>query len=389
MSGWRGVGAVAGWQVSASTCFYAVFAATAALRGSFGLSRAAVGFAVTAVVLGYTVGLLPSGAVVDAYGDRPVLVGGLVGTAAGTLGVTVAPGYPVLLAALLVVGTCYATSVPATNRAVVRVAPPDRHGLAVNAKQVGVSAGSGLGALLVTGAAAVSLGWRAGFVVAGGTALVVAAVYAVRAGSDGGGGRTGTVVPDLGGLAGLPGYRPLVVAGFFLGAAIFTTTGYVVLHMTEAVGAAAGVAGATLAGVQVAGSAGRLGGGALADRLPLDDAPAAAAVLLGQTVVAVLATGAVAVVRSPAVTAAAFVVLGLALVGFPGLYFACLTALVPEDRLGAATAAGQVVMNVGGLAAPPLFGYLVDATAYRVAWGALAAVTAVAAGLVLRLVRTL
>ncbi|MFB6304406.1 MAG: MFS transporter, partial [Haloferacaceae archaeon] len=173
------------------------------------------------------------------------------------------------------------------------------------------------------------------------------------------------------------------------GAAIFTTTGYVVLHMTEAVGAAAGLAGATLAAVQVAGSAGRLGGGALADRLPLDDAAAAAAVLLAQTVLAVLAAAAVGVVRSPAAAAVAFVVLGVALVGFPGLYFACLTALVPDDRLGAGTAAGQVVMNVGGLAAPPLFGYLVDATSYRVAWVALAAVTAVAAGLVVRLVRAL
>lgn len=378
---------MAGWQVSASTCFYAVFAATAALRESFGLSRAAVGFAVTAVVLGYTAGLLPAGALVDAYGDRSVMVGGLVVVAGGTLAVAVAPGFPALLLALLVVGTFYATSVPATNRAVVRAAPPNRHGLAVNAKQVGVSAGSGLGALLVTGAAVVSLGWRAGFVVAGGAALVVAGVYALRVRSGGGGGSA--AIPDLRGLADVSGYVTLVVAGFFLGAAIYTTTGYVVLHMTEAVGAAAGLAGGTLAAVQVAGSAGRLGGGALADRLPVADAPAAAVVLLGQTALAALAAGAVAVVRSPPLAVVAFVALGLALVGFPGLYFACLTALVPEERLGAATAAGQVVMNVGGLAAPPLFGYLVDATAYRVAWGALAAVTAVAAVLIVRLVRAL
>ncbi|MFB6304382.1 MAG: MFS transporter, partial [Haloferacaceae archaeon] len=232
MSGWRGVGAVAGWQVSASTCFYAVFAATAALRESFGLSRAVVGFAVTAVVLGYTVGLLPAGALVDAYGDRAGMVWGLAGLAVGTLAVTVAPGFPTLLGALLLVGACYAVSVPATNRAVVRVAPPDRHGLAVNAKQVGVSAGSGLGALLVTGATVVTLGWRAGFVAAGGAALAVAAAYALRVESGASGGET--ALPDLGGLAGIPGYVPLVVAGFFLGAAIFTTTGYVVLHMTEA-----------------------------------------------------------------------------------------------------------------------------------------------------------
>ncbi|MFB6256277.1 MAG: MFS transporter [Haloplanus sp.] len=383
MSGWRGVGAVTGWQVSASTCFYAVFAATAALRSTFGLSRAVVGFTVTAVVLGYTVGLLPAGALVDAHGDRSVMCYGLALLSVGTLAVAVAPGFPFLLGGLLVVGLCYATSVPATNRAVVRAAPTNRHGLAVNAKQVGVSAGSGLGALLVTGAAVVSLGWRAGFAVG----LLVAAAYAVRVREGDTG--DGPTRPDLGGLADLPGYRTLVVAGLFLGAAIFTTTGYVVLHMTEAVGATAGLAGVTLAAVQVAGSAGRLGGGALADRLPFGDARAAALVLLCQAGLAVLAAGAVAVVRSPWVAAACLVGLGVALVGFPGLYFACMTALVPEERVGAATATGQVVMNVGGLAAPPLFGSVVDAVSYRAAWGTLAAVTAVAAALVVRLVREL
>ncbi len=379
---WRGVGAVAGWQVAASTCFYAVFAATAALREAFSLSRAVVGLAVTATVLGYTLALFPAGALVDARGDRPVMVAGLAGLGLGAVAVAVAPGVAVLFLALLAVGAAYSVGMPATNRAVVRVAPAGAHGLAVNVKQVGVTAGSGLGAVLVTAATTLALGWRAGFLAAGALALAGAGLHALRADRSGAGGSGSLALPDIAALRAVPGYPALVAAGFFLGAAIFATTGHVVLHMTEAVAAAPGLAGLTLAGVQVAGSAGRLGGGWIADRLPGSDARSAAVVLLGLTGLSVAGAVAVAVAPGPTTAAAAFLVLGVGIVGFPGLYYACLTAMVPEERLGGATAVGQFVLNVGGLLAPPAAGYVADATSYRLAWLGLAA-AAVVAGLLI------
>jgi dipeptide/tripeptide permease len=50
-----------------------------------------------------------------------------------------------------------------------------------------------------------------------------------------------------------------------------------------------------------------------------------------------------------------------------------MTALVPADRVGEATAGGQLTINVGGLVAPPAFGYLVDTAGYAAGWYALAA----------------
>ncbi|ESS05912.1 MAG: sugar phosphate permease, partial [uncultured archaeon A07HB70] len=114
---WRGVGAVAGWQVAASTCFYAVFAATAALRDAFTLSRAVVGLAVTATVFGYTVALLPAGAAVDARGDRPVMIWGLAALGACVVAVAAAPAVALLFLALVGVGAAYSVGQPATNRA--------------------------------------------------------------------------------------------------------------------------------------------------------------------------------------------------------------------------------------------------------------------------------
>jgi MFS family permease len=382
---WRGVGVVSGWQVTASLCFYAIFAATAFVRESFGVSRTLVGVSLTATIAGYTVFLFVTGPVVDGYGERHVMIVGLVALAVAMVGVAVAPSYPALLVALLLVGAAYATAMPSTNRAVLVVAPAGRRNLAMNVKQVGVTAGSGLGAVLVTAAAGTRYGWRVGFGVAAVLALGVAVVFAFS--YDGRGGTGVLTPPDVRGLAGLDGYAPLVAAGFFLGGAVFTTTGYVVLHLTESVGTAAAFAGLVLAAVQVTGSVGRLVGGSVADRLASSDARAAAQVLVGQAALAVVAFGGVVAAGTPRTAAVAFAVLGLFILGFPGVYYACLTALVPDEQVGAATAGGQTALNLGGLAAPPLFGLLADTVSYDAGWTLLAGCAAVAGLLLLGLAR--
>ncbi|WP_348609835.1 MFS transporter [Halobaculum rarum] len=384
MREWRGVGLVGGWQVSASVCFYAVFATTAFLRADFGLTRFRTGLAVTAVIAGYTLSLFAAGAVVDAYGERLPMVGGLLAMGVGCVAVAVAPSYPLVLASLVLLGVAYATAMPATNRAVLVVAPEGRRNLAMNVKQVGVTVGSGLSAGLITVAGAGG-DWETGFLVAAAVAVVVALAFARdyedRAGS-------GTLsMPDVRGLLSGRGYRGLLVAGFFLGAAVFTTTGYVVLHMTDAVLASATVAGGTLAAVQVTGSLGRLGGGAVADRLATPAVAANARVLFVQAVVSVVGFVAVTLVGGPLVAAAAFALLGFFVLGFPGMYYGCLTALVDDDEVGAATAGGQTAINLGGLVAPPAFGYLADTGGYALGWYTLAGCAALAAVALVPLVR--
>jgi MFS family permease len=377
--GWDGVGLVGGWQVTASVCFYAIFAATAFVRDAFGVSRTLVGLVVTTVLFGYTLGLVPMGSLVDGYGERPPMLLGLLVGSAGVLGVAVAPTYPLLLGALFVVGVAYATAMPATNRAILTVAPRGRRNLAMNVKQVGVTAGSGLSALLVTGAATTQYGWRAGFAVAAVAAAAVALLFwRFYPPTDGSGSPS---IPDVRSLFVDRRYVALVAAGFFFGVAVYTTTGYVVPHLTESVGAAAGFAGLVLASVQVTGSLGRVGGGAVADRLPGSDARANALVLLVQGVGAAACYVAVTVAGTPLVAAAVFAGLGVFILGFPGIYYGCMTALVSEERIGEATAAGQLVMNLGGLASPPVFGYLADTFAYGAGWLALAVATLAAAAL--------
>ncbi|MFC5970162.1 MFS transporter [Halomarina salina] len=378
-SGWRSVATVAGWQTAASLCYYTIFAATGVIRDAFSLSESLVGVFLTAALLGYTVGLFPSGAAVDGFGEKRTMVLGLVALAVASICVSLAPSYGLLLGAGAVLGAAYSTAMPASNRAIVASSPPGRQGLAMGLKQVGVTVGSGAASLVVTGVAAVAA-WQVGFWVvaalAGGYALGFVALY------DGSAGTGEFSLPDVSGLRANRAYVLLVAAGLFLGASVFSMLGYTVLYVQDAVGASAAVGGVVLAVTQVTGSVGRIGAGPLADRL--GGAKGAATVALGQMAVAtallaVLATGD----RSLPVVVAVFVCLGLSMHGATGVFYACLSALVADDDIGGATAGGQTAINTGGLVAPPLFGLLVETSGYGLAWGLLGGTTLAATGLLL------
>lgn len=367
---WRTVGVVAGWQTAASLCYYTIFAATGFLRAEFGLTESLVGVFLTAALLGYTVSLFPSGAAVDGYGERRVMAVGLVALAAATVGVSLAPTYGLLLVAGVLLGVAYSTAMPGTNRGIVAGAPPGRANLAMGLKQVGVTAGSGAASVLVTGVAAVAA-WQAGFWAVAVLAFVYAVGFAaVYRGKPG----TGELTwPRVGGLRSNRAYVALVAAGFFVGAGIYSMLGYTVLYVEDVVGASAAVGGAVLAATQVTGSLGRVGAGTLADRL--GGARGAATVALAQSAVAaglfallVVADG------SLLATVAVFVGLGVSIHGSTGVFYSCLSDVVDDDDIGAATAGGQTALNAGGLLAPPAFGLVVEGPGYETAWAAVALV---------------
>ena len=118
------------WQLAASICYYAVFAATPFLRDEFGLTGTKVGLVVTVLTLGYAVFLLPLGAVTDRYGEHRTLSMGLVGLAGGALLVPVADTYGLLLCSVFVLGALYGTAIPGTNKAIFGNVPSGRQNLA-------------------------------------------------------------------------------------------------------------------------------------------------------------------------------------------------------------------------------------------------------------------
>lgn len=371
---WRSVAAVAGWQLTASLCYYSIFASTGLVRNAFGLSEILVGFFVTAALLGYTVGLFPSGAAVDGFGEKPVLSAGLSALAVAVVAVSFAPSYSALLLSGTTLGIAYSTAMPGSNRGILASAPAGRENLAMGFKQVGVTAGSAVASLLITGIAAIAA-WQLGFWViatlAGGYTLGFTAVY------DGSTGRGTFSLPDFSELRSDRIYLGLVVAGFFVGTSVFAMLSYIVLYVQDVLGASAATGGLVLALTQVAGSAARLGAGGLADRL--GGAHGAATVAFGQVSLAVafFAVLAVGTGSLPAILVV-FAGLGVTIYGSPGVFYSCLSAVVKETDIGAATAGGQTAINIGGLLAPPVFGALVEYSGYRAGWALLCVTTVLA-----------
>lgn len=371
--------AVTGWQTAASLCYYSLFAATAYFRDTFGISRTLIGVLATVAMLGYTLNLFPSGAAVDGFGERRVMLGGLLGLAAMAGLVAAAPSFAVLLGAAFLLGAFYATAMPASNRGIVTSAPAGRAGFAMGLKQVGVTAGSGAAALIVAGVATCAT-WRWGFaviaMVAGAYALLFRATYLGSVGY----GRW--ALPNFSRLRGNRPYLLLLVAGLFIGAAVFTTVGYTLLYANEAARIPVVLAGIVLAGVQATGSLGRLGAGALADRL--GGGRAAASVTACLVGAATVLFGLLAVATPPpALVVPLLLGIGLTILGCTGVYYSCLTAMVGAGEVGAATAGGQTAINLGGMLVPPAFGYLADTTGYSAGWSLLAGCGLTAAVLVL------
>ena len=64
-----------------------------------------------------------------------------------------------------------------------------------------------------------------------------------------------------------------------------------------------------------------------------------------------------------------------------------MATLVAADKMGGASAGGQLALVVGLIVAPPVFGYLADTVGYRGSWWLLASGTVVASGLLVYSVR--
>jgi len=262
---WRTVLLVTLWQVSASICYYTVFAATPFFRDEFGLSRFEVGIVVTTLTLGYAIFLLPVGALTDRFGERRTLSLGLIGLSAGMLLVAGAPTYALLLAAVFLLGSVYSTAMPGTNKAVYdSVAPPGDRTWRWVSNRSGSPAGAESARCSSPGLRGTF--WEIGFLIAAVLGVVVAGVFSVL--YRGAGGSDTTDSPELRELANNRPYLLLAVSGLFLGAALFTTTGYTVLYVEESIGASVAFSGVVLAIVQLFGSGGRLLGGWLSDHLP-------------------------------------------------------------------------------------------------------------------------
>lgn len=150
-----GVGVVANASFSAAAAGIPTTAVW--LRSGYHLSTADLGLALGSMGLGVALSELPWGLLTDRWGDRPVLLTGLLGTAAmlAAMAWLVAPstaGVPALgwlVLALCVVGMLGGSVNGSSGRAVMAWFRDGERGLAMSIRQTAVPLGGGLGALIL------------------------------------------------------------------------------------------------------------------------------------------------------------------------------------------------------------------------------------------------
>jgi len=349
-----------------------------ALRDAYGLSLAQVGLAFTAVALGTVLTLVPWGMLTDRVGERPVLSGGLAGTALALAGAALAPGYLTLLGGLFLAGALGASATGASGRAVMGWFARRERGLALGARQMALPLGGVMGSIalpLLAGAG----GLRAALLALAGLTLTAAAASALWM-RDAPAPRSG--VPASSSPA--PGrdrrlWR-LGAAGALLIVAQSAMLGFLVLFLHGERGLGTAGASAVLAGVLLGGALGRLTAGRRSDREERRIAPirrralVTAALLLATA----LATAAPLWLLVPLVLAT-----GIATMTWNGLAFTAAAEFAGRSRAATAMSMQNTMVSAGGALAPACFGALVGATAWPVGF-AIAALAPLSAWLVLR-----
>jgi sugar phosphate permease len=357
---------VLGLGIAAQAAFAALLtgfpAIGPAIREEFELSLSGFGALIGAITAGATVTLVPWGLLTDRIGERISISLGLTGAAAA-LGVSAAGGGALLAAMLLVAGALGAVANVASGRVVMGWFGFAERGMAFGLRQAAVPLGGAVAAFTLPALVAAT-DPRAGLLGLGLGCLVAAAACAVWLREP----TRSAVVRGPGPLRDRRVYR-LAGASGLLVASQAAVVGFVVLFLHEERGMAEVAAGAVLAAIQVVGVGLRIAAGRWSDRVRLRVVPLrrAAATIAVTWLVTPALLEVPLVVTVPIVVAA-----GAITFGWNGLSFNAAAELAEEGRSGTAIAIQQTALFASASITPPLFGWLVSATSWRVGFWALA-----------------
>jgi sugar phosphate permease len=335
-----------------------------ALRREQHLSLSQTGLLISGSLVGSVVSLIPWGIATDRFGERWVLATGIGGCGVALLAASQTHGFWSLLGLLCVAGGVGASVQSASGRAVMQWFPPRRRGLALGIRQTAIPLSGFVVSLAIPpivhaggvswGFASMGLACLAGAVVGG----LVLREGPERDERDGGpspfrDGRLWTL--SLGSALVL---APQLCVG-----------GFTVIYLHERHGLSTGKAAAVLAVTQALAVGGRIAAGRWSDAVssrigPLRRIALAAACFVALTAVL---TSAPLGLLVPVLVAA-----GVFSMSWNSLSFAAAVEIAGGSRSGLAIGVQQTFLNLPGAAYPALFGALVAATSWRVAFLAVA-----------------
>jgi len=346
-------------QAAASAAAIAPAVAAPALLARNGAGPIAVGFYVAAV---YGAAMFSSqfGAVLGKrWGPiRTSQVALLLG-AVGVMLVGV-PHLGVALIGALLIGAGYGPITPASSEILARTTPPERYAIVFSIKQTGVPVGGVVAGLLVPVVTDLSGPIWAMAAIAALCVLGAALGQTLRPALD----RlrdTAAPLPSLARIMGpvrfVVGHRSLftlAMCSLVFSAVQVCVTSYTVTFLTHDLRWTLVAAGAGLAVAQVAGVAGRVLWGWLADRHA--DARRVLIALGAAMTLCGLLMALLDAATTPVLVTVLLGVYGATAVGWNGVYLATIARVVPIERAAAATSGSLFFTYFGVVVGPPLFG---------------------------------
>jgi len=346
------------------------------LREVYGVGFTELGLAMTAFSVATGLTQAPVGFLVDRYGARALLVGGLAVESLAFALIPVLPIYATLLALMTLAGLANAVYHPADYAILNASVDGRRMGRAFSLHTFSGFLGGAVAPVAMIGLMG-AVGWRAALVLCALVGLAVAGLMV--ASRDRLHDTRGAARPEALERARPGGLGLLLSAPILMGLVFFTGFSVVAngvgsfsvsaLHL--AYGAPLETLGLVLSAYLFAIPAGVLIGGYVADRSVRHDSTAA----LCFVVVALALAAVAALSLSLAAVAALFVVAGL----FSGIVTPSrdmmIRALTPPEHTGKVFGFVSTGFNLGGIVAPAVFGYLLDHAQPRLLFWTAAAVS--------------
>ena len=333
------------------------------LVAGFGLTRLQVAFIIPSIYLGGLFFALPGGRLADRVGVRPSLLGGLALGAAGLGAAAASPAFAVFLFCLFLAGTGWSVVNPALGRGIMDLFPPRERGLAMGIKQMGLTVG-GIVAALVLPQIATRIGWRTAIATC---ALVVALPVALTWRPLGHlGPSAAPALPESGepesrasdwSWARRPAIIVFFASGLVLGMVQAAVLSYLPLYTIQALGFDAIGAGLLVACSQGGGAVSRLVFGAGSDRW-LADRRSAWLALNGAIGAAVFGAYALRSFTTPVVAGALAFAGGVGAFGWVGIFFLMSAEIGGARRAGLLSGVAFASIVVGLLTGPAVFGLL-------------------------------
>jgi len=352
-----------------------------ALMQGFALSRFEVAFIVPSVYVGGLLFSLPGGHLADQWGVRPTLLGALALGGIGLLAAALAPHFVVFLLCLVIAGSGWSVVNPVLGKAIVDLFSLTERGIAMGIKQMGLTLGGGVSALVLP-AIAVRWGWRVA-VAACAVAMTAPVVFAwlpLRALA-----RPRDETPEGNGVrmdwrwTRRPALLVLFAAGVVLGMLQSAVLAYLPVFSVQALGFSPVGAGVLIAAAQIGGAVARLGLGIASDRWSSGRRPPWLMLtsVLGAITFLVYAWAPTA---EPVPAALLAFVAGIGAHGWVGIYFIISAEAGGAGRSGLLSGVSFAAIVVGLLSGAPLFGTILQLfDSYAAAWAVFAALSAVVA----------